>query len=87
MENKKIITIKELLSIKNLNIPSYQRPYKWTPKNIADLLEDINTAIQDAKKHKNFKYRIGTIIIHEDKREKKQNIVDRATKNNITSTT
>ena len=86
MKNQKIITIKELLSIKNLNIPSYQRPYKWTQKNIADLLEDINTAIQDAKKHKNFKYRIGTIIIHENNQEKKQNIVDRTTKNNITST-
>lgn len=87
MKNQKIITIKELLSIKKLNIPSYQRPYKWTQKNIADLLEDINTAIQDAKKHKNFKYRIGTIIIHENNQEKKQNIVDRTTKNNITSTT
>jgi hypothetical protein len=47
-----------------LFIPDYQRPYKWSNRNIADLLSDINNAIDDAEKHSNFKYRIGTIILN-----------------------
>lgn len=31
----KIISINELLAMP-LNIPDYQRPYKWTRKNVAD---------------------------------------------------
>ncbi|MCL2146735.1 MAG: DUF262 domain-containing protein [Synergistaceae bacterium] len=48
----------------NLFIPDYQRPYKWTGRNIAYLLGDIENAIHDAKKNQNFSYRIGTIILH-----------------------
>ena len=48
-----------------LNIPNYQRPYKWSVHNIQDLLQDISNAISDSKRYKNeFKYRIGTIILH-----------------------
>lgn len=71
---QKIISINELLSIKNLNIPEYQRPYKWNTKNVQDLLEDIENAIENSKKYDNFKYRIGTVILNED--ENKINIVD-----------
>ena len=49
----------------NLNIPPYQRPYKWTIQNTSDLLGDIANSISDAERYRNsFKYRIGTIIIH-----------------------
>lgn len=59
-----IISINRLLSM-NLHIPPYQRPYKWTVRNIEELLSDISHAIDDAKKyHEGFKYRIGTIILH-----------------------
>ena len=47
-----------------LFIPDYQRPYKWSNRNIADLLGDIDIAISDAGKHPNFKYRIGTVILN-----------------------
>ena len=48
-----------------LDIPDYQRPYKWTIQNITDLLGDITNSITDAERYRTgFKYRIGTIIIH-----------------------
>lgn len=59
-----IMSINELLNM-NLDIPDYQRPYKWTIQNITDLLGDITNSISDAERYRNgFKYRIGTIIIH-----------------------
>ena len=58
-----ITNIEDLLG-RNIYIPSYQRPYKWTHKNLADLLGDIDNALVDAIKYKDFKYRIGTIILH-----------------------
>ncbi len=48
-----------------LDIPDYQRPYKWTIQNITDLLGDISSAIEDSDIYRSgFKYRIGTIIVH-----------------------
>lgn len=65
------ISVNELLDKKELNIPDYQRPYKWTRKNVADLLNDIGTAIEDNRRpgYENFKYRVGTVIIHKNKGE------------------
>lgn len=49
----------------DLDIPDYQRPYKWEIQNIDDLLSDITNAISDADRYRmKFKYRIGTIILH-----------------------
>ena len=56
-------SVEELLG-RELQIPPYQRPYKWTKKNITDLLLDIETSIREAKKYKDFKYRVGTVILH-----------------------
>lgn len=70
MELPKIITIKELLLIKNLTIPEYQRAYKWTVKNVNQLIDDIIYF-----SHKNA-YRLGTIVLHHEKNDKKLNIVD-----------
>ena len=59
-----IRSINELLNME-LDIPDYQRPYKWTIQNITDLLGDITNSITDAERYRTgFKYRIGTIIIH-----------------------
>ena len=53
---KQIISVRELLSDKTLSIPEYQRPYKWTGKNIIQLFADIAT-------HKGkSSYRLGTIV-------------------------
>ncbi len=62
-----IKSINELLNMK-LDIPDYQRPYKWDIQNIDDLLSDITNAISDADRYRtDFKYRIGTIILHKTK--------------------
>ena len=47
---KKIKNINELLHMK-LNIPNYQRPYKWDTQNIDELLSDITNAICDAERY------------------------------------
>lgn len=43
-----------------LKIPDYQRPYKWTAKNVTQLLDDIIVAKCDNKEI----YRVGTLILH-----------------------
>ena len=63
-----IIKISDLLKIKNLSIPDYQRPYKWTSKNVNQLLDDILINYNKSA------YRLGTIVVHEDGSEYK--IVD-----------
>jgi len=66
--NKK--SISEILNIEKLNIPEYQRPYKWERHNIRNLFYDIREAIILEKEE----YRIGTIIFHNN--EGHANIVD-----------
>lgn len=61
--NYQIISVKDLL-LYPLSIPNYQRPYKWSTKNIADLLSDIDHAIGEHTIYSDFKYRIGTIILY-----------------------
>lgn len=66
----KIISVEEILNC-NLSIPPYQRPYKWSNQNIEDLLSDIENAISASKRYReNFKYRIGTIILHKSETDK-----------------
>lgn len=68
----KIIKVKDLLSKENLDIPEYQRPYKWTFKNINKLIDDIlRFKNKDA-------YRLGTVVVHNEieKDTYKLNIVD-----------
>lgn len=65
---KEIVSICELLADSSLFIPQYQRPYKWTGKNINQLFSDIA-----AHKDKS-SYRLGTIVFHQEGDRK--NIVD-----------
>ena len=57
-----IWSVKELLLILDqLRIPDYQRPYKWTEKN-------LNALVNDIQEHKDKSaYRLGTIVLHRDK--------------------
>lgn len=82
LDQPQIVSIKDLLE-ENLKIPNYQRPYKWKIRNIQTLLNDIEEAIAEAGKYSQdeYKYRIGTIILHKDKNKDKEgkeifNIVD-----------
>ena len=64
-----IISVYTLLSDPLLEIPQYQRPYKWGSKNINQLFSDISI-------HKDKSaYRLGTIVLHHERKDKK-NIVD-----------
>ncbi len=60
------------LSDIQLQIPEYQRPYKWTAKNANQLLDDILYAKSENKEV----YRVGTLILHEDRDRECYNIVD-----------
>jgi len=68
-------TIAKLL-VQQLTIPEYQRSYKWQPKHVNQLIDDIfNHRTKPC-------YRLGTVVLHQDKElvneNKKQtlNIVD-----------
>lgn len=63
-----IISVYDLLVDTALEIPQYQRPYKWTGKHINQLFSDI--AIHKDKSA----YRLGTIVFHRE--GEKNNIVD-----------
>jgi len=56
----------------NLEIPNYQRPYKWTARNVIQLLDDIVNAKNENKEI----YRVGTLILHKDTKKSIYNIVD-----------
>lgn len=60
-----IMSVSELLG-KRLSVPGYQRPYRWSTRSVADLLADIDAAISDSKEYADFKYRIGTVILHDN---------------------
>jgi len=56
----RIMSVDALLSEAALRIPPYQRPYKWTAKNVQQLFGDIAT-------HKDKpSYRLGTIVLHRE---------------------
>lgn len=72
VERVNIIKVQKLLEIKNLEIPEYQRPYKWTIKNVNQLIDDI-FLFKDNKL-----YRFGTIVLHKENKDNREilNIVD-----------
>lgn len=61
--NASIITLTELYNLEKLKIPEYQRPYKWTEKNVNNLIDDI---ISNKDKSE---YRLGTLVLHQTKQE------------------
>lgn len=64
-----IINTKDLLKKERLAIPKYQRPYKWSVKNVNQLIDDL---IQHKDKSA---YRLGTIVFYKDDNDE-LNIVD-----------
>lgn len=57
-----IIKLGEVYRLK-LKIPEYQRPYKWTEKNVNNLIDDV---ISNKNKSE---YRLGTLVLHQTKQE------------------
>lgn len=58
-----VITLTDLYKLGNLKIPEYQRPYKWTEKNVNNLIDDI---ISNKNKSE---YRLGTLVLHQTKQK------------------
>src|SRR5690625_7302593 len=56
--DKGIITINNLIQLNKLEIPGYQRPYKWSIGNVNQLIDDILL-----NKDKSA-YRLGTLVLH-----------------------
>ena len=56
-----VITLTDLYKLGNLKIPEYQRPYKWTEKNVNNLIDDV---ISNKNKSE---YRLGTLVLHQTK--------------------
>lgn len=54
------LSIKEFLRNRALQIPPYQRPYKWAVSNVVQLLQDIE------RFNGKTPYRIGTIVVHKE---------------------
>lgn len=72
VERANIVKVQKLLEITNLKIPEYQRAYKWTIKNVNQLIDDI-FLFKDNKS-----YRFGTIVLHKENKDNREilNIVD-----------
>lgn len=66
--NKGVLSVRQLLEDGCLAIPEYQRPYKWTGKNVSQMFSDI--ALHKDKGA----YRLGTVVFHQH--NGKRNIVD-----------
>ena len=82
LENKKNkmaikeLKIKRVIDIlqsgnEKIVVPSYQRPYMWTDKNVKQLFEDLSIGLNKLEVN----YRLGNVIIHRDE-ENILNIVD-----------
>jgi hypothetical protein len=73
-EQPSIINIRTLVQENRLTIPNYQRPYKWSIKNVNQLIDDVLLHRDKSA------YRIGTVVLHHEKVESGQvdklNIVD-----------
>ena len=67
---QEIKKLSELLELRKLTIPPYQRPYKWKAENVTQLLDDVFEHIITKEKV----YRIGSLIVH--KEGENLNIVD-----------
>lgn len=76
----KIINVGDLLKTKGLEIPVYQRPYRWTEESARRLYKDVADAMEKRQKEhiEDFSYRLGTVILHEEKGKESTtyNIVD-----------
>ena len=76
MKDINVTSVNNVLNM-NLSIPDYQRPYCWSRKSVRDLLNDISNTYNKCRDYKDYKYRIGTIILYYDNdNQKTYEIVD-----------
>lgn len=56
--NNRVLSVCQLLTLEQLAIPMYQRPYRWGTRNITDLFTDL--AAYQSKSA----YRLGSVVFH-----------------------
>jgi hypothetical protein len=66
----KVWKIYELLRNERLRIPDYQRPYAWSTRNVAELVDDIRQFTLSGS------YRIGTVILHGHQDDRGEDVLD-----------
>ena len=72
-EEKKLL---DVLSLDNLTLPVYQRPYKWEEKNVNELFTDLNSVIEKSNQNKEdykYRYRLGSVILFKTNNPKTNN--------------
>ncbi len=60
---------------KNISVPEYQRPYRWTTEKVDELLMDLEEFFI-TKPNLNLEYYMGGILFFQDNKEKKSQIID-----------
>jgi hypothetical protein len=60
---------------KNVSVPEYQRPYRWTTEKVDELLMDLEEFFI-TKPNPNLEYYMGGILFFQDTKEKKSQIID-----------
>ena len=60
---------------KNISVPEYQRPYRWTTEKVDELLMDLEEFFI-TKPNPNLEYYMGGILFYQDSKEKKSQIID-----------
>ncbi|PXX47172.1 DUF262 domain-containing protein [Undibacterium pigrum] len=70
--DKRVISVRQLLTQPALSIPAYQRPYKWSQENLNALLVDLRVYRGKSA------YRLGTVVFHQhcDEGDEQLDIVD-----------
>ncbi len=60
---------------KNISVPEYQRPYRWTTEKVDELLMDLEEFFI-TKSNQNLEYYMGGILFFQDSKKKKSQIID-----------
>lgn len=60
---------------KNISVPEYQRPYRWTTEKVDELLMDLEEFFI-TKPNPNLEYYMGGILFFQDSKERKSQIID-----------
>ena len=71
-EDLNIVTVSELFRRK-LNLPEYQRPYRWGIDSVNTLFNDIYEAMSEDEERE---YRLGSVILYKDPKNGVYDIVD-----------
>ena len=73
----KVISLKELLlRYPRLDVPNYQRTFKWPEEQISNLFQDILNGLDFSKKGEMEGHFLGSIVVCKDENSGKLDLVD-----------